>query len=220
MILAAFIILVLVSIILGVFYLLTKHSPSWQSIVLKCLPVLSTAVLALVSANLASSYGAATLMITIALSILVTFEAFKCANQSEKAAVYFLSSANFAAILLLTFACVSMTNFLPWGLLAGLFLGLGIAFVIRIVKKDWAWGKVCMVGLNLMATFAFMLQAVGTILATKTIISAMLLLLSALFLSVHILLEIFATDTKTFVMISNALRILALILAASSIYFL
>ncbi len=218
MILVAFILMTIVSVILGAFYTLTKWDSKWQNILVKCLALLSCLALALTSANLNSAYGAYTLLISLGMAVLICFEAFKC-TTAGKASVYILPSANLVALLLFLCAGVSQTNFSLWALLSGLFFGAGIAFIVKIVKKDFTWQTNLMISFNLSLLLAFFMQSVAVILTTKTIVPAILYLFSALFMSVHTLLEIFATKNKTTTIISNILRILSLLILSASIYF-
>ncbi len=219
MIIVPFIILVAVCVILGTFYAISGYDKSWQSILFKCLAPLSCLVLALVNANLSSSYGACTLLITIALAIMITFEAFSC-SLTGKAKLIISSSCSFTAIILFAFAAVSLTNFTPWAILSGLFLGLGVMLVTKLVKKDCSWNEMAMFGLNFAATFILFMQSISTIIVTKTVIAAIFLLIGAIFMTTSVFLSTFSKNTKLFNILTSALRILSLILFASSIYFL
>ena len=219
MILIAFILMSVVSVILGVLYSLTKYDAKWSNILIKCLALLSCLALSLTSANLNSSYGAYTHLITLGMAVLICFEAFKCTSNG-KASTYILPSTNFVAVLLFLCAGISQTNFALWALLSGLFFGAGIAFVVKIVKKDFSWQVSLMTGLNLALIFAFLLQSIAIILSTKALVPALLFLFSALFMSLHTLLEIFAEKGKVVTIVSSGLRILSLIILSASIYFI
>ena len=71
MAIAVFSCLLAFSVIMGVMHCLTDYSNGWKSVASKTFFVVSTLLLALVSANLASSYGALTLMISIGLALLI-----------------------------------------------------------------------------------------------------------------------------------------------------
>ena len=219
MVIAAFIILLALSVILGVFYTLAKSDKSWQSVLVKCLALLSCLTLSLVSANISSAYGAFTLMSTIAVACLLAFECAKCALENVTARLYLLSSANAVAIILFILASISLTTFSYWPILAGIFFGIGFGLLSKIIKK-FSWPKTAMIMLNLAATFTFVMQSIALIITGRAAATAALALISALFMTAHIFMEIFKKDNKTFTVISNTLRILSIILIATSIYFI
>lgn len=219
MILVAFILMTIVSVILGVFYALTKWDTKWHNILIKCLALLSCLALCLTCANLSSKYGAYTLMVSLGIAALISFEVFKC-SLSGKPAIYILPATNLVAIVLFLFAGVSLTNFSLWALLSGLFFGAGLSFIVKIVKKSWPWQQILMTGLNLAVTFAFLMQSIAIVMTAKMLATALLFLFSALCLIVHTIIEIFGKGGKTITIISNALRILSFILLSMSIYFI
>lgn len=220
MIIAVYSILISVCVILGVLYCIFKYENNIINISLKTLPVLACLILALVSANLSSNYGAFTLLVTIAIAVLLPFEAVKCVNQEKKIDKngLFLSITNFVGVILFSVAGLSLITFTPWGMLAGLLLGLGSSCLFMLLSKGRKWTYYLGITLTFTANFLFLFQAIATIMFSKALLLSILYLISAILMTAHSYCGIFSSRNRIMYVISDAFRVLSLIAIASTIF--
>lgn len=220
MVIAAFVILLILCIGLGVLQALSKVNNSWQSILFRTLAPLSCLIFALTNTNLASAYGAFTLMTSIGLAFLIVYECFACTIENKNAKLYTLSLTNFAGFILFAFAVLSLTSFSIYSILAGILFGIASAFIAKMVKRSFSWPTVLMLMLNLAASFMYLMQSVALVASGKNIAVALLCIFSSALLVCHTFMGIFKKEGKVFHTISNLLRILSVILISAAIYFI
>lgn len=220
MIIAVYSILISVCVILGVLYCIFKYENNIINISLKTLPVLACLILALVSANLSSNYGAFTLLVTIAIAVLLPFETVKCVNQEKKFDKngLFLSITNFVGVILFSVAGLSLITFTPWGMLAGLLFGLGSSCLFMLLSKGRKWTYYLGITLTFTANFVFIFQAIATIMFSKALLLSILYLTSAILMTAHSYCGIFSSRNRVMYVISDAFRVLSLIAIASTIF--
>lgn len=209
-----------VTLILGGLYVAFNPSTSILHFTFKTLAPTACLFLALISANLASSFGGYTLFITLALAIIIALEAFKCVNsQATLGSTLFLGISNAVSLLLLTIAGIVIAPFNIFGLLTGLLLGLGISCIVLIFKKLTP-SQIIMLIINLAMAGLLIGQAIVLLISQISLGTAIVYLISALLTLFQLVFTSFLKPNKIMPYIARTARILALIGFAMSIYFM
>lgn len=221
MAIAVFSCLLAFSVIMGVMHCLTDYSNDWKSVASKTFFVVSTLLLALVSANLASSYGALTLMISIGLALLIVSQTLQCTNaqQQTKATFFTARLIQMVALLLFAFAGISLFSFVPWGILTGLCAGIALTFLIAILQRDKSFVQYLFIFLSVTCSLIFLFQSFACLFLSKYTFTSILLLVGAIFLCARIVVSVFSNkDSKLGRILSDVFLAISLICIASSIF--
>lgn len=210
-----------VAVILGVLYVIFCHNTNLLNFIVKLLAPTACLLLALISANLSSSFGGYTTFIAMGLAITIAVNAFQCVKQKDlkKSETLFLGSINALTILCFAVAGIVIANFNVLGLACGLLLGLGTGFLVSIFRKmNLAEGAVTII--NTAIAGLMFGQGIVLFLSHVNIIGAVLYFISAILTLSQLILSVFIKENKAMQIISNTMRILSLITIALSIYFM
>ena len=211
----SFYLILAVTLILGTMFVLFNKA-SMLGLAVKSLAPLSCLMLALVAANLSSSFGGYTLFVCLGLGIIIAVETYAAA-QKENQNYTFLSGLNLVAVLAFVVAGVLLAQINVFALGLGALLGTSVACVVMIFKK-LSRLQSTFVCLNIIAAFAMLGQGVA-LLMSGMLLPAIIFTVSAVLTFSHLLLKLFGSG-KVCLIITNVLRILSLVAIATSIYFL
>lgn len=175
-------------------------------------------ILALISANLSSSFGGWTIFISLALAINIVINSYSRYNKDGLTPLL-LGGANTVELLCLALAAMVSMRFNIWGILFGLCIG-GLAGLVSIIIDRKPWINALIYCINLAFCGLVFGQAI-TLFVSKTLLaSSVLYLIASLFTFAR---PIYANFVKkeglTFSIIGQVLEYLPLIFFASSIYF-
>ncbi len=206
-----------VALILGVLFSIYKSSTDILNLAFKMLAPAACLMLALVSANLSSSFGGYTLFICLALTLTITFESYKCVKPQEKdnKDVIFLGIINAFSLLSLLAAGMIVIEFKILALAAGLLLGL-CAFSIICIFKELSLVKNLLLAFNLVFAGMVLGQALALVLTGG--LFAIFYLIASVCLLFNTIFDLFVGEKQSMRIVSNASRILALLLFAFSIF--
>lgn len=221
MAIAVFCSLLAFSVIMGVMHCLTDYSNDWKSVSSKTFFVLSTVMLALANANLSSSYGALTLMISFGLAMVMASQTLQCTNaqQQTKATFYMTRIIQSLSLLLFAFAGVSLFSFVPWGILSGICIGFALTFLIAILQRDKTFVQYLFIFLSVTSSLIFLFQSFACLILSKSMFSSILLLVGAFFMCARIVVSIFSKkDSRLGRILSDVFLTISLICIASSIF--
>lgn len=221
MALAGFICVAVATVIFSALSVVAKYTTSIFDFVFKLLGVTSCLVLALVSANLSSSFGGYTIFIALGLALTIALSAFKCVKgaNTDKISIIFMGVTN-----ALSYACFAIAGLLIislniWGLLAGLFLGLAISFFIMIFRKLKLTARIT-TSANIALCGMFFGQAITLLVTNAPLVTSILYFLSSFIALFQIIFGVFVKNRRALEIVSSVSYILSLILIAGSIYFL
>ncbi len=209
-----------VTLILGGLYVAFPSSTNILHFTFKALAPTACLFLALISANLASSFGGYTLFITLALAIIIALETFKCAKQEKTNSVSLVRGlGNLLPLILFAVAGIIVVSFNVWGLLMGLFLGLLIACISLIFKKLNLIESIILIA-NLAIGGLVLGQGIILLLSNLALGTKIIYFISAFLMLFNLVFSTFMKEDKVMPYIARTTRILALIGFAMSIYFM
>lgn len=209
-----------VALMLGGLYVAFNYSTNLLHFLFKILAPVACLMLALISANLASSFGGYTLFISLALAIIIGLEAFKCVKQeNSNSNTLVLGIGNLISILLFALAGIVIVSFNVFGLLMGLFLGIGISCVCLIIKKLNLTQSIMVIS-NLALGGLLLGQSIVLLISSIPLGVTIIYFISAFLTLFNLVFSVFMKQDKVMPIIARLTRILALLGFAMSIYFM
>lgn len=221
MTLIAFICVAIVAAVMGGLSVAAKYSTSVFNFSFKLLAPLSFLVLALVSGNLASALGGYTIFIALGVAFLIAVEAFKCIHNenTNKSSVLFMGIGNMLTYICFTCGATLIIPFTPWGLLAGLMLGLAASCILMCIKKltvtQW-----CVTAANIALCGTALGQGIALLLSHTNLITSILFFIGTLFAFFQVIFSLFNRKNRVMQIIGGVAQVIGLIAISTSIYFL
>ncbi len=216
MILAAFLCALGVALIFAGLYVAAgkREHPLW--IAARVLAPAAILLLALISGNL-SSFGGYAIFVCIALALFITLPALS--NIKDTISQIITNSVVVLSLVSLIGAGCCLTAFNIFGLLMGLLLGLGISFIIILIKHTSIIESI-FTSLILALSFAIFGQAIVILMSGHLLTLGIMNLAAALLFATSQILEKFKGDKMLLQIFTDLTYILALTLFAASIFFI
>ena len=216
--LIAFIVSVCIALLVCGLSIYVSNNENVYLVFLRSFAPLICLILALVSANLSSSFGGWTIFISLALAINIII-ASNSRNNKDKVTPLLLGGAYAVELLCFALAAIVSLPFNIWGILFGLSIGAFVG-ILSIIFDRKPWLNALIYCINLAFCGLVLGQAITLLISGRLLISSILYLLASLFIFARpIYVNFVKREELTFSVIGQVLEYLPLILLASSIYF-
>lgn len=221
MVIAGFICTLVVALIMGGFFVAFDRSTKFLAFTSKLLAPLASLILALACANLSSALGGYTIFIVVGIAFVLAKEVFLCAKKAEdnNENILFVGIINAVSSLCFAVGGIFLARFNIFGLLLGLFLGLGLACILLTVKR-LNLASSLMLGANLAIAGMILGQAITLLLAKVSLITTIFYLLSGVMMLTSQIVNLFVKQEVALKYVKRVTQILSLILLSASIFFL